>query len=493
MNSLIDSLPADSPGRAAGLRHRNRFHRCREGRRLHRYQDPRAGRPARTPRRSSRRSTSVVASGYTPVGNALRAAADALPNEGPRSIVLVSDGEDTCAPPAPCDVASELHQQGIDLVIHTVGFKVDATAREQLSCIAQATGGTYSDAADASQLTQALATKVDYAITGYTTAGTPVTGADQPSAAGTAAHPRPVRRHLRRRRVGREWMPPGPRSTTPSRCRPVSVRTSRRRSCRRTASPGAFAELVGLDARSDRHRPGILHQRTRRGPLLLQGRNETATAVIDGPTFGDPDNHADCPTDGVALLAITRIGQAWADRPLRSRSSSGWSRLPMPAPCCRRHPRVTRCRRPPRHAHRADRRHRLQRRTAPHQRRHLPGHHSPPARAGSTGCRCSGDSACPIWSPRSGRPSPRSASSDRSSGSTCSIRCGPTSPEFVESTGGLWFANEPRQAVQRDPPRTRSATPTGRASNRAGSRSTATTTCGSTPTGTTTSRRRPHT
>ena len=123
----------------------------------------------------------MVASGYTPVGNALRAAADALPNEGPRSIVLVSDGEDTCAPPAPCDVANELHQQGIDLVIHTVGFKVDATAREQLSCIAQATGGTYSDAADAAALTQALATKVDYAITGYTTAGTPVTGADQAS------------------------------------------------------------------------------------------------------------------------------------------------------------------------------------------------------------------------------------------------------------------------------------------------------------------------
>ncbi len=95
--------------------------------------------------------------------------------------MLVSDGEDTCAPPAPCDVASELHQQGIDLTIHTVGFKVDPTAREQLSCIAQTTGGTYSDAADAGQLTQALASKVDYAITGYTTSGTPVTGADQPS------------------------------------------------------------------------------------------------------------------------------------------------------------------------------------------------------------------------------------------------------------------------------------------------------------------------
>lgn len=97
---------------------------------------------------------SVVASGYTPIGNALRAAADALPNEGPRSIVLVSDGEDTCAPPAPCDVAKELKKQGIDLTVHTVGFKVDPVARVQLSCIADATGGTYSDANDATELAE---------------------------------------------------------------------------------------------------------------------------------------------------------------------------------------------------------------------------------------------------------------------------------------------------------------------------------------------------
>ena len=116
-----------------------------------------------------------------PIGNALRAAADALPNEGPRSIVLVSDGEDTCAPPAPCDVAKELKQQGIDLVVHTVGFKVDPTAREQLSCIADATGGTYSDADDAAAVDDGAGDKVDYAVTGYTLQGTPVTGADQPS------------------------------------------------------------------------------------------------------------------------------------------------------------------------------------------------------------------------------------------------------------------------------------------------------------------------
>jgi len=176
---------------------------------------------------------SVVAAGYTPIGNALRAAADALPNEGPRSIVLVSDGEDTCAPPTPCDVAGELHQQGLELIIHTVGFKVDAAAREQLSCIAQATGGTYSDAADAGQLTQALAIKVDYATAGYTTVGAPVTGADQPSAEAPLLTPVSTLTASRSVDRARRWTRPGRPSTTQSRYSPVTVPTFRRRSSRR--------------------------------------------------------------------------------------------------------------------------------------------------------------------------------------------------------------------------------------------------------------------
>jgi Ca-activated chloride channel family protein len=38
--------------------------------------------------------------GYTPIGQSLRTAAAELPTEGPRSVVLVSDREDTCAPAA---------------------------------------------------------------------------------------------------------------------------------------------------------------------------------------------------------------------------------------------------------------------------------------------------------------------------------------------------------------------------------------------------------
>lgn len=119
----------------------------------------------------------IQASGYTRMGSALRAAADALPADGPRSIMLVSDGIDTCAPPPPCEVAAELAAGGLDLVIHTVGFRVDDDARAELECIAQAANGTYKDAGDSKELDDALRVQVNHAINGYTAEGQPVTGA----------------------------------------------------------------------------------------------------------------------------------------------------------------------------------------------------------------------------------------------------------------------------------------------------------------------------
>lgn len=94
--------------------------------------------------------------GYTPIGDALRAAADELPDDGARTIVLVSDGIATCTPPPVCEVAEELKQQGVDLVINTVGFNVDPAAREELQCIAEAAGGTYADASDAESLAEEM-------------------------------------------------------------------------------------------------------------------------------------------------------------------------------------------------------------------------------------------------------------------------------------------------------------------------------------------------
>lgn len=118
----------------------------------------------------------ITARGWTPMGTALRQAAAALPAQGPRSIVLVSDGDDTCAPPDPCEVAAELKQQGVDLVVHAIGFAVDEKARAQLTCMAQATGGTYSDAADGAALERVLPRVSSAALRDYQATGTPITG-----------------------------------------------------------------------------------------------------------------------------------------------------------------------------------------------------------------------------------------------------------------------------------------------------------------------------
>jgi Ca-activated chloride channel family protein len=124
--------------------------------------------------------------GYTPIGRALQVAAEQLPQEGPRSIVLVSDGVDTCSPPQPCDVVRTLAGQGVDLVVHAVGFGVDAEARAQLSCIAQATGGTYTDAPDADALHRVLPRVAGSALRNYLPAGGPITGAASVEAAPVA-------------------------------------------------------------------------------------------------------------------------------------------------------------------------------------------------------------------------------------------------------------------------------------------------------------------
>lgn len=118
----------------------------------------------------------IVPSGYTPVGTSLRAAAAALPQEGPRSIVLVSDGLDTCAPPDPCEVARELAAQGTQIVMHAIGFGVDDPSRAQLTCIAQATGGTYTDAVDGKTLEQVLPRVSATALRTYAPIGNPITG-----------------------------------------------------------------------------------------------------------------------------------------------------------------------------------------------------------------------------------------------------------------------------------------------------------------------------
>lgn len=94
----------------------------------------------------------VQAQGYTPISYVLQLAATDIAGEpDQRTIVLVSDGKETCEGD-PCAVAKALAEADTKLVVHTIGFNVDVAARYQLQCIAKVARGTYSDAANAADL-----------------------------------------------------------------------------------------------------------------------------------------------------------------------------------------------------------------------------------------------------------------------------------------------------------------------------------------------------
>jgi Mg-chelatase subunit ChlD len=100
---------------------------------------------------------SLEPQGYTPITNSLTLAARGLGQEDSavRTIVLVSDGKETCQGD-PCAAAKALADADAKLVVHTVGVGVDSVTRSQLQCIARVAGGSYYDANSTSELTRAL-------------------------------------------------------------------------------------------------------------------------------------------------------------------------------------------------------------------------------------------------------------------------------------------------------------------------------------------------
>lgn len=71
----------------------------------------------------------------------------AEPVDTPKSLVLISDGVETCGGD-PCAMARTVAASGVDMKLHVVGFDVDAEARAQLQCIAEGGGGQYFNASD---------------------------------------------------------------------------------------------------------------------------------------------------------------------------------------------------------------------------------------------------------------------------------------------------------------------------------------------------------
>ncbi|WP_198671811.1 vWA domain-containing protein [Desertihabitans aurantiacus] len=116
--------------------------------------------------------------GETPIAYALERAAEDVGDSGQRSILLVSDGEETCVPD-PCPVAERIAAAGIDLRIDVVGLRVSGKAREQLTCIADRGRGTYYDAEDTDELTETLRQVQERAVNELEVNGRPVQGTVQ--------------------------------------------------------------------------------------------------------------------------------------------------------------------------------------------------------------------------------------------------------------------------------------------------------------------------
>ena len=95
--------------------------------------------------------------GKTPLSAAVIAAAASLRHtENAATVVLISDGRETCDLD-PCEVATRLETDGVNFTAHVIGFDVAKPEDEaQLQCLAQNTGGQYVKAANADELAKAL-------------------------------------------------------------------------------------------------------------------------------------------------------------------------------------------------------------------------------------------------------------------------------------------------------------------------------------------------
>ncbi|PVA12000.1 hypothetical protein DC366_03525 [Pelagivirga sediminicola] len=94
--------------------------------------------------------------GKTPISGAVQHAADLLSyRDNPATVVLISDGVETCNAD-PCALSAELARQGVRFTAHVVGFDLEDEAHAGLSCIAENTGGVFVPAGNAAELKDAL-------------------------------------------------------------------------------------------------------------------------------------------------------------------------------------------------------------------------------------------------------------------------------------------------------------------------------------------------
>lgn len=95
--------------------------------------------------------------GKTPLSASVKFAAEKLRyTENKATVILVSDGEETCDVD-PCALGADLEQLGVDFTTHVIGFDIGQEQhRAQLQCLAENTGGRYLSASNAAELASAL-------------------------------------------------------------------------------------------------------------------------------------------------------------------------------------------------------------------------------------------------------------------------------------------------------------------------------------------------
>ena len=107
--------------------------------------------------------------GMTPLAYTIYQAAisDFRDAKGDKVIILITDGADTCNGD-PCRVIRELPKFGIKIKVDVVGLSLhrEPQARNQLNCVAEASGGKYFDAKTAADLIESVSASVSKAIEG---------------------------------------------------------------------------------------------------------------------------------------------------------------------------------------------------------------------------------------------------------------------------------------------------------------------------------------
>ena len=148
LGGLVDQLPEDSPAGLIAYGHRSEGD-C---------DDIETVVPLGPLSKDSLKKTvdGLNPKGKTPITRSVQQAFEALKDrEDGATVILVSDGLETCGGD-PCAAVRAAKEQGIEFILHVVGFDVAGEDVSQLECAAQAGDGMFLSAENADELGQAL-------------------------------------------------------------------------------------------------------------------------------------------------------------------------------------------------------------------------------------------------------------------------------------------------------------------------------------------------